>query len=74
VNESIWTWVSGTSTLSSPAVYGEKGVADINNLPGPLHNPFAWFDESQQELSLFGGMFFIDYDGTTCAFVLFTIN
>ena len=34
-NGSVWEWVSGSDTVSQPGEYGNKGIADSDNTPGP---------------------------------------
>ena len=52
-----WTWVSGSdrvAELSFPGVYGTKGVAASENLPGEREFSVSWTDASGN-LMLFGG-------------------
>jgi N-acetylneuraminic acid mutarotase len=49
-----WTWVSGSKNLNQPGVYGTKGVADPNNVPGTRDSGVTWID-STDSLWLFGG-------------------
>jgi len=73
-----WTWVGGntdactqinptTCSYEWPGVYGTKGVAGTNNLPGGRFGPVSWTDNSGN-LWLFGGNGFNDlweYSPTT---------
>jgi len=55
VNDSTWTWMSGSNTIQQIGVYGEKGNASMNSVPGARQNAVGWFDRLNQELWLFGG-------------------
>jgi hypothetical protein len=48
-----WTWVGGPSTPNG-GVYGTKGVADPNNIPGARYDSITWKDGSGN-IWLFGG-------------------
>ena len=58
MNDSTWTWISGSNTTNQPGVYGEKGIPNITNVPGALYQANGWWDEATKELWVFGG--FID--------------
>jgi N-acetylneuraminic acid mutarotase len=49
-----WTWVSGSSTVNQPAVYGVQGTAAASNVPGARWASASWID-SANRLWLFGG-------------------
>lgn len=55
-----WTWVSGSSTVNAPGVYGTMGTAASGNVPGARMNAVSWTDTSGN-LWLFGGL---GYDST----------
>ena len=55
MNDSTWTWISGSNTINQPGIYGEKGKVSIENIPGSRYGAFGWFDSFTQELWLFGG-------------------
>ena len=55
VNDSTWTWISGSGIVNQLGVYGEKGNASTTNIPGGRSDAVGWYDESTQELWLFGG-------------------
>jgi len=55
MNDSIWTWFSGTPIHEQPGVYGEKGNASVNHVPGGRERAIGWYDSSNEELWLFGG-------------------
>lgn len=49
-----WTWVGGTSKLYALGVYGIKGQASTNNIPGARAGSNCWTD-NQGHLWMFGG-------------------
>jgi len=49
-----WTWVSGDDVRGQAGVYGTKGVASSNNVPGAREASAAWRDANNR-LWLFGG-------------------
>jgi len=49
-----WTWVNGSNQINQYGVYGAKGVADSNNVPGSRASAVSWVD-SGGNLWLFGG-------------------
>jgi N-acetylneuraminic acid mutarotase len=49
-----WTWVSGSSTVSTKGVYGTLGMAAAGNVPGARDGSVSWTDSSGA-LWLFGG-------------------
>ena len=52
-----WTWVSGSHDLEAhiSGVYGTKGVAHPNNVPGEREGATGWMDATSNILWLFGG-------------------
>jgi hypothetical protein len=50
-----WTWVAGSQNAGQPGVYGTKGVADANNVPGGRAGAGAWRDAAGR-FWLFGGL------------------
>jgi hypothetical protein len=48
-----WTWVSGSSSSKQYGIYGTKGVADPNNVPGARYASVSWIDGGNYWL--FGG-------------------
>jgi len=58
----MWTWISGSDTITAGGVYGTKGTPDINNTPGARCGSESWTD-SEGNLWLFGGIGF-DSAGT----------
>ena len=57
-----WKWVSGSENINQIGVYGTKGVASVNNLPGGRRGSNSWTDKSGF-LWLFGGLGY-DKNGT----------
>ncbi len=51
---SAWMWVSGPDTAGQPGIYGTKGVADVNNIPGGREYASSCADTSGN-VWLFGG-------------------
>lgn len=50
-----WIWEGGSDTLDAPGVYGAKGTAAANNVPGARQQAVSWTDASGN-LWLFGGL------------------
>ena len=55
INDSTWTWVSGSNTINHPGVYGEKGIPNSDNYPGSRSGALALYDSCTQTFILFGG-------------------
>ena len=55
VNDSTWTWISGSNFRNQPGVYGIQNSASKDNVPGAREGSFGWIDSLGQELWLFGG-------------------
>jgi hypothetical protein len=53
-----WEWMSGSSSISQPGVYGTLGTPAAGNIPGSREGASTWIDKSGH-LWLFGGF---DYD------------
>ena len=60
MNDSAWTWISGSNTANQPGVYGEKGIPSRDNYPGARYEAFGCYDSLRQEFWLFGGHFYAD--------------
>jgi len=56
MNDSTWTWISGSNTPNERGVYGEKGNASIENVPGAREGAVGWYDDLREEFWLFGGV------------------
>jgi N-acetylneuraminic acid mutarotase len=50
----VWAWISGDDSPGLPGVYGTKGVASPNNVPGSREDAASWSDTNGR-LWLFGG-------------------
>jgi N-acetylneuraminic acid mutarotase len=50
-----WTWISGSSDMNAPGVYGSQGVAEPGNVPGARNLAVSWADGTGA-LWLFGGI------------------
>jgi hypothetical protein len=50
----LWTWITGSDEFDQPGVYGTKGVADTQNVPGARTHAVSWID-LEGNLWLFGG-------------------
>ena len=55
MNDSTWTWISGTDIPNQPGIYGEKGNTSTENVPGARYGAVGWYDSLRQEFWLFGG-------------------
>src|SRR5262245_12854614 len=49
-----WTWMKGSNTSVSNAVYGTQGVSDPANTPQGMYEPCEWRDK-QGNFWLYGG-------------------
>ena len=56
MNDSTWTWISGTGVASNLGNYGEKGITNITNLPRARYDAVGWYDSLREEFWLFGGV------------------
>jgi len=61
INDSTWTWVSGSNTTNHPGVYGDKGKSSTDYVPGSREVAIGSYDSLRQEFWLFGGHGY-DYD------------
>ncbi len=41
-----WAWMGGSSIEGEPGVYGMRGQADTNNVPGARYGAVSWLDRS----------------------------
>jgi len=56
MNDSTWTWLSGSNTSVDVAgVYGNKNTPNSGNYPGSRTSATGWFDVTTQEFWVFGG-------------------
>jgi len=72
VNDSTWTWISGSSSIEKVGHYGEKGVPSTSNVPGPRTRPLVWYDGINQEFWLWDGYGYANESGLTGAYSLAT--
>jgi N-acetylneuraminic acid mutarotase len=61
-----WTWVGGSNVVSQPGIYGTKGTASANNVPGARWAGITWVDAAGNAW-LFGGTGF--YAGSSVGFL-----
>lgn len=55
MDDSTWTWFSGSAALNEPGFYGTKGNYDASNVLGARWGALGWYDSTTHELGLFGG-------------------
>ena len=55
VNDSTWTWMSGSDSSDQSGIYGVKGVSSPSNVPGARDGATGWYDSLREEFWLFGG-------------------
>lgn len=51
----LWSWVSGSNTISGPGSYGMVGTPAASNVPGARYYAVSWTDKTGH-LWLFGGV------------------
>ena len=61
MNDSTWTWFSGSQNFNPPGEYGEKGVSNSMNVPSGRSSAFGWYDSLREEFWVFGGKVFNNY-------------
>jgi hypothetical protein len=49
-----WLWMSGSNQINQNGVYGEKGIANSNNIPSGRYGALSWMDKSGN-MWIFGG-------------------
>ena len=64
MNDSTWTWISGSDTTNQPGEYGEIGNGSTENIPGGRYNAAGWYDDLRNEFWLFGGLVRFNYYGS----------
>jgi len=74
MNDSTWTWISGSSSCNQIGVYGEKGVASELNVPGSRRNAIGWYDSRREEFWVFGGFGYGNTSGSSCACVKLVLS
>ena len=60
VKDSTWTWISGSSEVNKRGVYGEKGNASTDYIPGARSDAVGWYNSITKEFWLFGGFGYTD--------------
>ena len=65
VNDSTWTWVSGSNTPNRVGVYGTINITSEDNMPGARERAVGLYDPSRQELLLFGGNGYASSSGSS---------
>jgi N-acetylneuraminic acid mutarotase len=50
----LWTWVKGDDVVSTPGVYGTKGIPDPANKPGARYAASSWLD-GVGDIWIYGG-------------------
>ena len=55
MNDSTWTWMSGSDSVNQLPVYGVKGIPSPNNRPSARYAATGCYDSITQEFWLFGG-------------------
>jgi len=81
VNDSTWTWISGSYAVNQLGVYGTLGNVSTENVPGGRCCAVGWFDSSKQEFWLFGGSGFNNNANGThhfrtdiCVYIIFVYS
>jgi hypothetical protein len=54
MNDSTWTWISGSNTTNEKSVFGIRGVANVTNTPSARYAATT-FVVNENELWMFGG-------------------
>jgi len=74
VNDSTWTWFSGSGIPTQPGLYGEKGNGSSENVPGSRQSAVVWYDSLREEFWLFGGKGYASTISSKCHLMLFNTN
>jgi len=74
MNDSTWTWMSGSNTINQPPVYGEKGISSPDNVPGSRDGAVTWYDSLRQEFWLFGGRGYDDANLGSCGSFIISLD
>ena len=65
MQDSKWTWISGSQKPNRPGVYGEKGNASAEYAPGARFGAAGWYDSLRKEFVLFGGSGYSKFENET---------
>ncbi len=68
-----WTWISGSSVVNQPGVYGSLGKPTTGNVPGARFEANSWIDSSGS-LWLFGGWAYDSFGGVADLNDLWSFN
>jgi len=60
MNDSTWTWMSGSSQVGQSPSHENPGLEEI--VPSGRCDAVGWYDSSAQEFWLFGGEGFVGND------------
>jgi len=74
MNDSTWTWISGSKDTDQSGIYGEKGNANRENIPGARYSAVGWYDSVRRELWLFGGHGFGNSNSSTPGMLYLTFR
>lgn len=55
MNDTTWTWISGSNAVNQASVYGTKGTPSLSNTIGSRQDATGWFDAANEEMWIFGG-------------------
>ena len=64
MNDSTWTWISGSDSTNQPGVYDEQGSPNTSNVPSSRSFASGWCDDLRQEFWVFGGNVMFNVYGT----------
>ena len=56
VDEGLWIWINGFSSVGDKGIYGEKGVSNSTNMPGGRIFVVGAYDSATRDLWVFGGL------------------
>lgn len=52
----LWSWLSGSQSISQPGIYGTPAVAAAGNVPGARHGHTMVIDGNLGVIVIFGGI------------------
>ena len=55
MNDSTWTWISGSDTIYHPGEFGDKGIPNTSYVPSSRNYAVGWYDSLRREFWLLGG-------------------
>ena len=76
INDSTWTWISGSNIADQQGVYGEKGNGSTDHYPGARWIALGWYDDLREEFWLLGGLGFstTTFLGTQYSILFFPLS